>query len=260
MVRSSHFCDLLTHLFRPGKSSYGVINDYGIGQSDFMWSVRSNRNIKRIYSQIWNTGDLLVSFDGCGVYRDWRYDRRWKTQGGWYHVDQNPINKPDRCCVQGFLALTDQNEMTGGLVIYPRTHLRFNELKSIARSTGDFVPVSGDHPVMNGGQAIGILGQCQAGDFIVWDSRLIHCNTPSCVETRSERKETIDLLRIVAYVSMSPSTFVRDQSLDQFRKKRKQMIEENTTLNHWSTELRVASKLKIFSFATEQKENKFAFV
>ena len=162
--------------------------------------------------------------------------------GGWYHVDQNPIRKPDRCSVQGFLALTDQNEMTGGLVVYPRTHLRFDELKSVARSTSDFVAVPGDHPVMDGGRAFGVLGQCQAGDFIVWDSRLIHCNTPSCVESAPARKAPVDLLRVVAYVSMSPATFVLDQSLDQFRKRRKQMIEENATLNHWSTELRVASQ------------------
>lgn len=207
-----------------------------------MWGVRSNRNIKRIFARIWNTRELLVSFDGCGVFRDWRYDRSWKTQGGWYHVDQNPVTKPDRCCIQGFAALTDQTENTGGLVVYPRTHLRFNELKPIARSTGDFVPVPGDHSVMDDGRAVGILGQCQAGDFIVWDSRLIHCNTPACVESEPMDKTPTDLLRVVAYISMSPATFVRDQTLDQFRKKRKQMLEENCTLNHWSTELRVASK------------------
>jgi hypothetical protein len=75
-----------------------------------MWNIRSNRNIKRVYSQIWNTNQLLVSFDGCGVYRDWRYDLKWKTKAGWYYVDQNPILKPNRCCIQDSVSLTNQNE------------------------------------------------------------------------------------------------------------------------------------------------------
>jgi hypothetical protein len=175
----SCFCTLM-----PGKSSFGVINDCGIGQSDFMWSVRANRQIKRIFARIRSTRDLLVSFDGCGVFRDWRYDPVWKTSAGWYHVDQNPINKPDLCsALQGFAALTDHDETTGGLVVYPKTHLRFNELCSIAR---------------------------QSGDFVVWDSRLVHCNTPTCVEFERDQTDKVDLLRIVAYV--------RIPTLNQFRR------------------------------------------
>jgi len=40
----------------------------------------------------------------------WRYDSKWKTKAGWYHVDQNPILKPNRCCIQVFVSLTNQKE------------------------------------------------------------------------------------------------------------------------------------------------------
>lgn len=236
---------------RPGKSSFGVINDCGVGQSDFMWSVRANRQIKRIFARIWDTRDLLVSFDGCGVFRDWRFDPTWKTSAGWYHVDQNPMHKPELCSVQGFAALTDQNATTGGLVVYPRTHAQFSELCSIARQSGDFVAVPGDHPVMDHGRAVGLLIQCRAGDFVVWDSRLVHCNTPACVESERDPGDPVSLLRIVAYISMSPATFVRDQTLDRFRKKRKQMVQDNCTLNHWSPELRQASMFSRVSLHLE---------
>jgi hypothetical protein len=76
----------------------------------------------------------------------------------------------------------------------------------------------------------------------VWDSRLVHCNAPASVTQELPKNEPIDLLRIVAYVSMSPTTFVQGQTLDQFRKKRKQAVQNNCTLSHWSTEIVEASK------------------
>ncbi|UJR09465.1 hypothetical protein I4U23_013703 [Adineta vaga] len=132
----------------PGYKSHGVVNGDGIGQSEFMWTIRSNRNVKQVYSRIWNTNQLLVSFDGCGIYRDWRYNSQWKTKAGWYHVDQNPVLKPNLCCFQGFVSLTDQNETTGGLIVFPRTHQRFHQLNGISNRPRDFVMVPGTHPIL----------------------------------------------------------------------------------------------------------------
>jgi hypothetical protein len=64
------------------------LNDQGIGQSEFLWAVRGNPNIKKVFSRIWNSDELFVSFDGAGCFRDWRLDIKWKTAGGWYHCDQ----------------------------------------------------------------------------------------------------------------------------------------------------------------------------
>jgi hypothetical protein len=239
--------------FRPGFRSHGVVNSDGIGQSDFMWNIRSNRNIKQVYSQIWNTNELLVSFDGCGVYRDWRYDATWKTKAGWYHVDQNPVMKPNRCCVQGFVSLTNQNETTGGLIVFPRTHLRFQQLNSLPNRQKDFIMIPNTHQILDRGQAIGKLVQCQAGDLVLWDSRLVHCNSPAFTIDELNKNQPVDFLRITAYVSMSPTRFVPGQTLEEFRKKRKLLVENNCTLTHWSTELVEAGKLninvyKVFSF------------
>jgi hypothetical protein len=234
-----------SYFSRPGINSHGVVNNHGIGQSDFMWNIRSNRNIKRVYSQIWNTNQLLVSFDGCGVYRDWRYDSKWKTKAGWYHVDQNPILKPNRCCIQGFVSLTNQNETTGGLIVYPHTHLRFQQLNDIGNRPRDFVIIPKTHPILDQGQAIGKLIQCQSGDLVLWDSRLVHCNSPAFSIEQRQENQPVELLRIVAYVSMSPTIFIRGQTLDEFRKKRKLLAQNNCTLSHWSTELNETSKLEM---------------
>ncbi|CAF3965525.1 unnamed protein product, partial [Rotaria sp. Silwood1] len=230
----------IIYCFRPSFSSHGVISGHGIGQSDFLWSVRSNRQIKSVFARLWNTRELLVSFDGCGIFRDWRYNPTWKTNDGWEHVDQNPKKKPDRCCVQGMVSLTDQNERTGGLIVYPRTHLRFTELCDITENSGDFVKIPLNHPIMNQGQTLGKLVHCHAGDLILWDSRLIHCNSPATAIEERRQDEPVGLLRIVAYVSMSPVTFVHDHTLDEFRQKRKEIVENNITLTHWSTDFTVS--------------------
>jgi hypothetical protein len=228
---------------RPSYGTHGVISGDGIGQSDFMWNIRSNRQVKQVYAGLWNTQQLLVSFDGCGIFRDWRYNPVWKTNGGWNHVDQNPKNKPDRCCIQGFISLTDQSEKTGGLVVYPRSHLRFTELCDVTKNSNDYVKVPSDHAIMSQGQTLGKLVHCRAGDLVLWDSRTIHCNSPATAIEERQKHEPVDLLRIVAYVSMSPPSFVHDQSLDEFREKRKQMVENNCTLTHWSTALVEGGKI-----------------
>lgn len=73
---------------RPGASYIGLLNDMGMGQSEFMWSVRGNPNIKKVFSQIWNSDELLVSFDGAGCFRNWHFNPQWRTLDTWYHCDQ----------------------------------------------------------------------------------------------------------------------------------------------------------------------------
>jgi hypothetical protein len=73
---------------RPGSSDIGLLNDHGIGQSEFMWYIRGNPNVKKVFSYIWNSNELFTSFDGAGCYRNWYFNKKWKTKSGWYHCDQ----------------------------------------------------------------------------------------------------------------------------------------------------------------------------
>ncbi|CAF1498174.1 unnamed protein product [Adineta steineri] len=233
-------------------STHGVISGLGIGQSDFLWNARSNRQIKKVFTCVWNNQQLLTSFDGCGVFRDWRYNSAWKTTGGCNHVDQNPETKPHRCCIQGLLSLTDQNETTGGLVVYPQTHSHFKQLSDVVKNNNDYVTVSNIHPIMNQGKT------------------LVHCNSPATTIEERNKNEPVDLLRIVAYVSMSSITLINAQTIfDEFRGKRKEMVENNCKLTHWSTEFVVGgggnntdtdlSKLSLDKFNVHQKALIFSF-
>ncbi|CAF3741792.1 unnamed protein product [Rotaria sp. Silwood1] len=234
----------------PGFHHVGIIKNEGIGQSQFTWSVRGNPNVKKIFAQIWQTNELLVSFDAVGCFRDWNLNPTWKTISGWYHCDQNPLEKPDRCSIQGFVSLTDNNEYSGGLVIVPESHKHFDELRSIAWNNDgkvNLVRVSQGNPLIK--QLPPRLVKCKAGDLVVFDSRCIHCNTPA-LDTNDKIEKIASLhqdksprlLRIVAYVSMSPTSMVPHDKLEEFRRAREEFVRNRITCSHWAAELNIASK------------------
>ena len=104
------------------------------------------------------------------------------------------------------------------------------------------IRIPDSHPIMDQGRTRGKLVHCQPGDLIIWDSRTIHCNTPATAPDERTVDEPVELLRIVAYVCMAPVSFVPADQLEEFREKRRQMVENNCTLNHWSTELILSCK------------------
>jgi len=154
----------------------------------------------------------------------------------------------------------DQNEKTGSLIVYPQTHLRFTELTNITHTSNDFVMIRGKHSIIDDGKTRGKLVHCKAGDLILWDSRTVHCNSPAVAIDKLEQGESIDLLRLVVYVSMSPIQFIRNFTLEEFREKRKYFVENNITTNHWGTELIAAGMMIDFIRSTSQYLANFLFV
>merc|ERR1711870_69335 len=47
---------------RIGSVQNGLCNGGGIGQSDFVWYMRTLPSVRTIFERIWKTSDLLVSF------------------------------------------------------------------------------------------------------------------------------------------------------------------------------------------------------
>ena len=103
----------------------GIITGYGFGQSRFCWNLRTLQAVPKVFSKIWGTDDLVTSFDGGAAFRPWSADdTEWKTQGGWWHCDQNATRpgRSGKVCVQGLVQLTPANEWTGGASPSPRAH------------------------------------------------------------------------------------------------------------------------------------------
>lgn len=162
----------------PGDSKNGIIGRYGAGQSPFAWFVRSRPKVINVFQQVWQTDDLLTSFDAFNAFRPWQLDPSWKTSGGWYHVDQNPKTKPGRVCVQGLVSLYDTTEDVGGLTVIPGSNQLFKHLPKTQNigGTHDFVPIMENHDLL---KTTGRVLLCKAGDLCLWDSRTVHCNSPA---------------------------------------------------------------------------------
>lgn len=66
-------------------NEYGIILSYGIGQSKFMWYLRSIPEVKKIFEAFWKTSDLIVDFGGCVVFRNVECASSFRTAEKWFH-------------------------------------------------------------------------------------------------------------------------------------------------------------------------------
>jgi hypothetical protein len=82
----------------------------------------SEQSIIDTFAKIWNTHNLLVSFDGMNLTLP---SPDLKPSTPWPHVDQNP-NRKGMQCVQGILNLAPNGPDDGGLVVLKGSH-RQNE-------------------------------------------------------------------------------------------------------------------------------------
>jgi ectoine hydroxylase-related dioxygenase (phytanoyl-CoA dioxygenase family) len=210
-------------------SGNGLLGIHGFGQSAFCWQARLLPKVRQAFEQIWTCKDVIVSFDGGNVFRPWVHKREWKTAGGWWHVDQNSFlsNQDGFSCVQGLVTFTDATPESGGLCVIPGSHKHHHDVcaRSYAHMlSGHFVQVQPADPVLAHGAK---LVCAKAGDLILWDSRCVHCNTPGLVESENPSCSQ-ELLRVVAYVCMTPASWASSHTLEQ----RKQGFINNATTDH----------------------------
>ena len=104
----------------------GIITGCGFGQSRFCWNLRTLPAVRAAFEQIWDTSDLVTSYDGGNAFRPWEARPEWRTQGGWWHCDQNGLRpgRRGRVCVQGLVTLTPAHEWTGGFCVMPGARAR----------------------------------------------------------------------------------------------------------------------------------------
>jgi len=77
---------------------HGIFQHYGIGHRNFQWNIRTDPGVIRVFEQIWNTNELLVSFDGINITIPGSNSKPW------HHVDQGGKN-PGFKCAQGLVNL-----------------------------------------------------------------------------------------------------------------------------------------------------------
>lgn len=192
----------------PGQRDTGIMRSPAFSHSAFSWHTRTLPTVRKAFAAIWDSDELLVSYDVGGAFRPWHSDPRYRTAGGWWHVDQNSRlpDRTGRVCVQGLVTYTDASAATGGFCCVPDSHHRHSELcDKHGDLPMDYVHIPSEEVLGGSGRLLA----AQAGDLILWDSRLIHCNTPAGhlpaadADAVSASDES-GLLRLVSYVCMLP--------------------------------------------------------
>lgn len=103
----------------PVISERGMLGFYGVAHEDFVWDMRAEPGVIAAFETIFDTEDLIVSFDQINVTFPNRKDL--KPNKRWAHQDQDPERAGLRC-VQGIINLLPNGEKDGGLMVLPGAH------------------------------------------------------------------------------------------------------------------------------------------
>jgi hypothetical protein len=261
----------------PSSARYGLRSTQvgGKRRMDFAAMVGKRRRTDSCADSVGD--DLLVSFDGAGVFRPWR-GREQPTKGGWYHADQNYWNlgRQGFACVQGLVTLTDVHEGTGGLVLYPGSHHQFAKLSRLKRVKEEYEEKPEDYVRFHDKELQRVLGKrkivpslvrARAGDMILWDSRVVHSGTPGWYSGPAEkqpkrgcanppavggrtfpklaqewRESANELLRVVGYVCMMPASRIPARRREHILDVRQRIFKRGWSTTHWPLEPALGAK------------------
>eukprot|EP01084_Bolivina_argentea_P119035 211116_1 len=211
-----------------GESSIGIFRGHGISQSKLQWYIRKNKKVINTFAKLWNvkSNELITAFESCVLFRPWYIDEStmyWKTSSSWYHIDQNVKRKPQFECIQAYVTLYDQNEYTGSTVVIPNSHLLTQKnlnLKISPFEDADFIYIPKDNILLNMEK---ILICSKPGDMILWDSRTVHCNSPS-LKTVKEMQKHYGQKQIVIETNSNKQLNILNELLDIFEDKKEDEI------------------------------------
>lgn len=200
-------------------SPHGIFKHFNVGHQRHAWYIRTRPRVQEVFQEIWQSDDLVVSFDGsCYIPANCK-----KKDNIWTHTDQAP-NKQGLRCVQGFVALTDNTHRS--LVVYEGSH-KLHEQYAKERnltSSKDWLLI--DHEYLESIKEKKRVLAVKAGSLVLWDSRTFHQNQygGNCHEER-----------IVQYVCFLP----RKNLTEKMQEKRIEYFLDERTTSHWPYPVKV---------------------
>jgi ectoine hydroxylase-related dioxygenase (phytanoyl-CoA dioxygenase family) len=204
-----------------------LLQQYGVGHSQFVWDVRQNPKVVDIFSKLWETSNenLLTSFDGASFHFPPEITKRGWYRKTWYHTDQSYF-RPDFECVQSWVTAYDVNEGDATLAFMECSniyHKQFQDHFQIKDKSDWYKHTEIEQKFYEDKGCEEKRIKCKAGSMVFWDSRTIHCGT----EAQKIREK--QNMRNVVYVCMVPRNLASEASI---RKKQKAFNELRMT-THW---------------------------
>lgn len=201
---------------------HGIFKFHEVAHQEFAWFIRTRPQVIDIFKKIWETEELVVSFDGsCYMPKD--FHRKDKT---WTHADQGPKN-PELQCYQSFVSLTDNCERT--LVVYENSNnlfeSYFKEKNNTSSKNWQLIDLNYLEKIKDSKRILKV----NAGDLVLWDSRTFHQNQYG--------DPTVEEERIVQYICYLPKSHPKNTAAQ--RAKRQKYFLERRTTSHWPCPIKV---------------------
>lgn len=226
-------CDTWDNDRWPTAVHGGILPGHGIGHSAAQWYIRDVPAVKQAFASVWDDHELLVSFDGVALWRPWTRNPSWRTNNGpsWMHIDQHPIGRPGKHCVQGLVNLLPMSPATGGNVMVPGSHKRFEKIPTLYAERLARIPPSIDHfRFPNDDELLAtsepVICHMEPGDLMLWDSRTTHCSSPGLEKPSFDDQ----LFRAVSLICMMPKA----KSNEEVLAIRRNAVENLISTTNWS--------------------------
>ncbi|KAM0706050.1 hypothetical protein Q7P35_007410 [Cladosporium inversicolor] len=203
----------------------GMCAGYGLPHETFAWDIRTEPGVVGAFEKVYETKDLIVSFDAMNLSFPNRKDL--KENKPWPHQDQDRT-RPGFRCLQGLVNLLPNGPDDGGLIVCKGAHLvseEFheafeNETDRIWAWTKEWYGLTPNGMKWLADKGLKWEKVCmEPGDLVVWDSRTPHYNLSS----------TTSQPRFAAYTCYMPVSDVTQEDL--LRKKK--AFEECQPTTHW---------------------------
>lgn len=170
------------------------------------WEARTEPTVIKIFEKLWETNELLCSFDGMNISLPNRKDLAWSP---WPHCDQNPERKGMQA-VQGLLNFAPNGPKDGGLMLMRGSAKLFNEFFAHKRTAADhedapppelkymdlFLFSEKDVKWFESKGCEMFKVNMEPGDFVLWDSRTMHY----------ARLPEGEQIRHIQYICMTPKS------------------------------------------------------
>ncbi|GLA19470.1 hypothetical protein AnigIFM62618_007581 [Aspergillus niger] len=207
----------------------GMYYGYAAPHEKIAWEARTEPAVIEIFEKLWETKELLSSFDGMNISLPRRKDVNWSP---WPHCDQNP-NRKGMQAVQGLVNFAPNGPKDGGLMLMKGSAKLFDEFFAQDRDPYDhedapppemkymdlFLFHQRDLKWFEDRGCELIKVNMDPGDLVLWDSRTMHY---ACLPEG-------DQIRHVQYVCMTPKQFATEKALEL----KKYCFENYMGTTHW---------------------------
>ena len=167
----------------------------GLGQSDFQWGLRTNPKIREIWEKLYQTKELVVSFDGFSLFLS-----KEQNAETWLHIDQHPTDP--LYSVQGAYNFFPVGEEDAGFIVVPGSHITYNALN--VEKHRKFILIEEDDPHREKAVKLIIPENC----FVLWNSKTIHANTGmGMMKSKEINRLTLSDTPIIIHISPLENVF-----------------------------------------------------